>query len=83
MVNNKDDPRNQILLISTGLVDKLGYVSGPADEFMFDCVEKLLTSGLTFAPTHLNQVILHHWPSHKIAVLYERQNSSVLLNTSQ
>ncbi len=81
-IETKDDPRNQILLISTGLVDTLGYVV-PGDQFLFNLVVDLVKDGLKFIPNHLNQVILHHWRSDHILVLYERAGSDVLVDTSQ
>jgi hypothetical protein len=83
LVNTKDDPRNQILLISTGLVDSLGYV-GTADRAIFEWAVELLRDGLlSFSPDHLNQVILHHWGSHHFAVLYNRPDSPTLADISR
>jgi hypothetical protein len=83
LVNTKDDARNQILLISTGLVDSLGYV-GTADGAIFEWVVELLRDGqLRLSPDHLNQVILHHWGSHRFAVLYNRPDSPTLADMSR
>jgi hypothetical protein len=81
LVNAKDDARNQILLISTGLIDPLGYV-GTADSVLFERVVGLVRGGLKLSPKHLNQVILHHWGSHQFLVLYDRPDSPTLIDTS-
>lgn len=80
-IEAKDSQANEILLISTGLMDKDGFVQ-TADRFIFEQINKLLAEGLSINPEHLHQVILHHWGSGDAVVLYQRPGAPVLVDTS-
>jgi hypothetical protein len=80
-IAEKDIEQNQILLISTGLVDTLGYVM-TGDQFVFHCVHELLQAGLRFNPVHLCQVILHQWGTPNATLLFERSGSPALVDSS-
>lgn len=79
-VNAKDVPQNNILLISTGLPDGLGYCA-IGDMYVSHLVEKLARSGLGLQPKHLDQVIFHHWRVNAIT-LYERSEVPKLVDSS-
>jgi hypothetical protein len=80
-VDAKDVAANRILLISTGLPDKQGFVI-PADRYVFESVIHVVEQGLAFNPNHLDEVILHHWGSGDAMVLYQRSGAPVLLDTT-
>ena len=80
-VNRKDRQQNDILLVSTGLPDKLGYVM-TGDRFVFKYLHDLLTEGLSLNPVHLDQVILHHWGSGDATLLYQRPGAPGLVDNS-
>jgi hypothetical protein len=78
----KDKPGNDILLISTGLVDNDGYVPS-ADHSVLNPVKQIFTEGLAFEPVHLDQVVLHHWgKSGDAMVLYQRPGAPTLVDTA-
>lgn len=79
-IDAKDIAANQVLLISTGLVDSQGYVVR-GDLFIYHKVKEIcLASELAFKPKHLNQVILHHWGSNEAIVIYERPGAPILMD---
>jgi hypothetical protein len=81
IVHEKDDPRNDILLITTGLVDNKGFVAS-TDSFLLPEIKNLISEGLTIEPTHLNQVIVHHWTTPNAVIAYERASSPLLVDGS-
>jgi len=78
-VNRKDRATNEILLISTGVPDKQGYVMS-GDYWIFKFIFDLRNDGLAINPVHLKQVIVHHWGSNEAFVLYQRMGSRRLLD---
>jgi hypothetical protein len=82
IVNAKDDPCNEILLITTGLIDQQGYVA-TTDQFLLPEIKNMLADGsLTITPTNLNQVILHHWNTPHVMVIFERPSSPTLVDAA-
>lgn len=77
-IKAKDRQANDILLISTGLTDKDGFVQG-ADHYIFQQIKQLATKGLSIEPKYLNQVIVHQWRTSDAMVLYQRPNAPLLI----
>lgn len=71
----KDDPRNEIVVITTGMVDQQGYVC-PLDFWLFNLlIEKGV--GELPAPTHLHAVLLHDYATGRVVSIYERTGAAL------
>lgn len=70
-VEAKDQPGNDLLLISCGLLDARGYRC-PADSFLFGALLELLEAGDVDLepPTNIRAIALHHWPHDEWFELY-------------
>lgn len=75
-VTDKDDPRNRILIASTGLVDSGGYIC-PLDQWLFMALHEHGVGQPLSAPQHLDAVVLHRFGSHEVFVAYERPGASL------
>lgn len=80
-IDAKDVPANQVLLITTGLIDSQGFVV-VADRFIFNMLRTLVADGLNLEPEHLNQIIVHQWGSNDAMVIYQRHGAPVLVDTA-
>lgn len=81
-VKSKDQAQNDVLLISTGLIDGNGYVA-TTDQFILHALKDLLqTGGLSIQPVHLRQIIFHQWNTPNMIVLYTRDGVPVLIDPS-
>jgi hypothetical protein len=66
----KDDPRNQLLVISCGLPDPAGYVC-PIDLFLFKLVADAANVGkLVITAEHLKAAVLHSAQSGQVVELF-------------
>lgn len=67
----KDDPRNELLVISCGLPDKGGYLC-PADTFLFHFIKERVEDGRLKVkePEHLKLVVLHAPGSNLVVELF-------------
>ncbi|MEV6526352.1 hypothetical protein AB0M43_30890 [Longispora sp. NPDC051575] len=72
----KDDPRNEVLVMTLGLPDKPGYIC-PPDKWLFDFIVEH-GPGLLPTPKHLDVVILHLWGTAEILLVYVRPGSTFL-----
>ncbi|ABM15143.1 hypothetical protein [Mycolicibacterium vanbaalenii] len=78
----KDKSTNQVLVITTGIVDRRGYRI-PSDRYVFRIAFELAKTRLKLpALNYLNQVILHFWSEPRFLVLYQREGAPVLVDTS-
>lgn len=83
LVDRKDKPANQILLITTGLMNKTGRTV-PVDRLIFNMIYRLSQDGtIRIAPKHLNQVILHFWGEPHFLCLFKRPDAPDLLDTGK
>lgn len=81
-IDAKDVAANQILLVTTGLIDSQGYVVR-GDHFIYHKVKELLSAGrLSLRPKHLNQIIVHQWRSNDAMVIYQRPGTAALVDTT-
>ncbi|BBX09581.1 hypothetical protein [Mycolicibacterium aichiense] len=81
-IDEKDKVGNDILLISTGRPDIHGQIV-PADAFVFQIAREMVQGGLPIAPTHLSQIILHHWNSPQFIVLFDRAGGPKLVEPNR
>lgn len=75
------DLANDVLLISTGLIDKRGFVVG-ADTAVYFLARKLAQRGLGIAPKHLDQIVLHRWGWPDATLLFQRPGAPALIESS-
>jgi len=68
LIATKDRPENDVLVISTGMPDYNG-LTFPADVYLFEALREFELPGEN-APQHLDEVYLHHWPSHDYRMLF-------------
>ncbi|MFL5834031.1 MAG: hypothetical protein ACJ76B_08615 [Solirubrobacterales bacterium] len=70
-LNEKDDPRNELLIISCGLPDKAGYLC-PPDVLLFHRVKERFEEGRIELkkPEHLRLVALHSPMSNEVVELH-------------
>jgi hypothetical protein len=70
MIDKKDRPENDWLLISVGAPDKLGYIY-PAEEPL---AEFVLQHGVVdVSPRHLERVIMHFWSTGRAVELWPQR----------
>ena len=69
----KDDSRNQILIVSTGLIDKAGYIC-PLDSWLFSSLLEH-GAGEIPEPAHLDAILLHEFSTGQVARLYQREGA--------
>jgi hypothetical protein len=69
-INVKDRPTNKILVITTGLPDKAGYVCLP-DRWLFQAIFEHSLE-LASHPLHLDAILMHQWDTHNIVEVYRR-----------
>lgn len=67
----KDDRRNRVLLVTTGLVDSAGYVC-PMDQWLFRALADHGVGDAPTEPTHLDAVVVHHFLTNDLLVAYQR-----------
>ena len=70
-VRAKDRPPNDLLLLTTGLVDQAGYVC-PIDQWLFHCLAQHGAGRPPAGLQHLDAVALHHFGSPRYLVVYQR-----------
>jgi hypothetical protein len=74
-INAKDDPRNDVVLITCGLPDSHGYLC-PMDSFLFNDLVQAVSGGVTITPPrHLQGVIVHDWSSGQLIEVWAREGS--------
>jgi hypothetical protein len=79
-IESKDQAQNDVLLISTGLIDAHGYVAA-TDQFVLQALRDLRqTNSISIKPVHLNQIIFHQWNTPNALVLFSRPNGPVLID---
>jgi hypothetical protein len=74
-VHAKDTPGNQVLLLSTGLVDSSGYAC-PVDRWLFHCLQEHGPGQPPEDLRHLDAVALHHFGEGDWLVAYQRPGSA-------
>jgi hypothetical protein len=74
----KDRPENDVLVITTGLVNSRGFVV-TADVMIYEFLVQLQSEGLTLQPQHLDQVILHDWGTGNVITCGWRSGAPLLL----
>lgn len=73
-IRSKDRPGNDIVLVTTGLIDQFGYVC-PQDKWMFKLImDNYGKHGAAnrLSPDHISGVVMHNWNSPFICPLYSR-----------
>jgi len=74
-VSEKDDVRNNVVLVTCGLPDSHGFLC-PMDFFLFEEVAQTIASGYKVQPPqHLHGVVLHHWPTGRLTEVWEREDT--------
>jgi hypothetical protein len=61
----KDEPGNEILLVTCGLIDERGYTC-PADQIIFQFLREISASGVSIFPNrpeHIKGILIHLWNS--------------------
>jgi len=70
----KDDPRNDVLLMTCGLPDERGHVCG-LDQFIYSFVaEDVRSGGPSVAAEHLGAIVLHHWGTPHWLEIYRKDD---------
>lgn len=72
----KDHRSNQILVMSTGLVDGAGYVC-PPDQWLFKFLVDNGVGDAPVEPEHLDAVVLHAHGGGGVMVAYRRDNAAL------
>ncbi|QXN74946.1 hypothetical protein SEA_POSH_38 [Gordonia phage Posh] len=81
-IDDKDIEANDVLLISTGLPDPIGYVC-PVDHWIYYLITERIKAGKIRIPVprHLNQIVLNHWGDPASgSILYARPGTPHLIH---
>lgn len=72
----KDQPCNQVLIVSTGLVDAAGYVCA-VDQWIFQMLAEHGVGEPPAAPENLDAVVLHNYGSGNLFIAYQREDAGL------
>lgn len=75
-VASKDEARNRVLIVTTGLMDQAGYVC-PLDRWLFLSLAEHGVGEMPREPIHLDAVVLHHFTTNDVLVAYQRPGAAL------